>query len=72
MTTIRADGSIPQARIVRNAGQLVAPPRLPRRPWQLRTQLRTAAQVAVGMWPLVAMMLLMTMLLYFAGTANAP
>jgi hypothetical protein len=64
---------IPQARVVRAAGQLVAPPPAPRRPpGPLYEQARTALSVALGLWPLTGVLVLMLILLYFAGTAGAP
>ena len=64
---------IPQARIVRSGGQLVAPPRPPRRPpsplWE---QARTALAVAIGLWPLTGVVLLMLGLLFIAGNYGAP
>ena len=64
---------IPQARVVRNAGQLVAPPpEPPRPPGPVMEQLRTALAVAIGLWPLTGVLLLMIGLLYFAGNAGAP
>jgi hypothetical protein len=64
---------IPQARIVRAAGQLIAPPPAPRRPpGPLYEQARSALAVAIGLWPLTGVLVLMLILLYFAGTAGAP
>jgi hypothetical protein len=64
---------IPQARIVRNAGQLFAPPPAPRRPpGQLAEQARSALAVAIGLWPLTAVVILMLGLLVFAGNYGAP
>jgi hypothetical protein len=64
---------IPQARVVRSAGQLVAPPPAPPRPpGPLLEQARTVLAVAIGLWPLTGVVLLMLALLYFAGTAGAP
>jgi len=64
---------IPQARVVRKAGQLIAPPPAPRRPpGPLYEQARTVLAVALGLWPLTGVLLLMLILLYFAGTAGAP
>ncbi len=64
---------IPQARVVRKAGQLVAPPpEPPRAPGPLAEQLRTALAVAIGLWPLTGVLLLVLGLLYFAGNAGAP
>jgi len=64
---------IPQARVVRNAGQLVAPPPAPRRaPGALAEQARSALAVAIGLWPLTAVLILAMGLLYFAGNYGAP
>jgi hypothetical protein len=64
---------IPQARVVRNAGRVVAPPPAPRRPpGPVAEQLRIALEIAVGMWPLTAALLLMIGLLYMAGSWSAP
>jgi hypothetical protein len=65
--------SLPQARVVRKAGQLVAPPPAPRRPpGPLREQARTVLAVALGLWPLTGVVLLMLGLLIFAGNYGAP
>jgi hypothetical protein len=68
---------IPQARIVKHGGQLFAPPpplpsRRARRPGQMKEQLHDAAALAVGMWPLFAVMLLMIGLLVSAANWSAP
>lgn len=64
---------IPQARVVKNAGQLVAPPRPPRTvPGPISEHLRTAAAVALGLWPLTAVVMLLFALLYFAGMRGSP
>lgn len=64
---------IPQARVVRNAGQLISPPPEPRRPpGPLAEQLRTALSVAIGLWPLTGVLLLAVGLLIIAGNAGAP
>lgn len=64
---------IPQVRIVRSAGQLVAPPPAPRRPpGPIAEQLRTMLAVAIGMWPLTAVLLLAFGLLFLATHASAP
>jgi len=65
---------IPQARVVRKGKLLFAPPPRPRSepPSALVEQLRTALAVAVGLWPLTAVLLLMIGLLYMAGHAGAP
>ena len=66
--------ALPQARIVKQAGQLFAPPRaLPgANTGQWKTQLRDAAAVAIGLWPLVAVMLLMVALLISAANWSSP
>lgn len=60
---------LPQARVVRKAGQLWAVPPPPPRlePSWLATQLRTAATYAIGLWPLTAVILLMFGFLILAG-----
>jgi len=65
---------LPQARIVKQGGQLFAPPppTRQRRPGQTKEQLRDAAALAVGMWPLIAVMLLMVGLLISATNWSAP
>ena len=66
--------SIPQARVVRKAGQLVAPPPAPRSRDQasLVEVARTALVYAVGLWPLTAVVLLLCGLLVMAGNNGAP
>lgn len=63
---------IPQARVVRKAGQLVAPPPLPKAEelTGIAKHLRDAAHVAIGMWPLTAVVLLMLGLLIMAGNGG--
>ena len=68
---------IPQARVVRKAGQLMAPPRAPRdQPLtrsvgvRFREGLRQTAAIALGMWPLTAVLLVMLGLLVMAGNSN--
>lgn len=64
---------IPQARVVRNARRLISPPPAPRRPPSpLAEQARSALTVAIGMWPLTAVLLMMLGLLYYAGDHGAP
>jgi uncharacterized membrane protein len=60
---------IPQARVVRKAGQLVAHP--PARS-MLVENLRTMLGVAIGLWPLTAVVLLLIGLLVMAGNHGAP
>jgi hypothetical protein len=68
--------SIPQARVVRSAGVLIAPPPPPRAPRPPRPpfkeQVQTALGVAVGLWPLTAVVLLVVGLLYMGTMMNAP
>jgi hypothetical protein len=65
--------SIPQARVVRKAGQLVAPPPAPRSgDASIRDVLRTALVYAVGLWPLTCVVLLLCGLLVMAGNNGAP
>ena len=68
-----ATSSLPQARVVPKAGQLVAPPPEPKRPpGAFAQQLQVALQIAFGLWPLTAIVLLMLGLLYYAGMNAAP
>lgn len=66
--------SIPQARVVRKGGQLFAPPPMPRTHEQnaLRDNLYGALAVAIGLWPITAIILLCTGLLIMAGNNGAP
>jgi hypothetical protein len=66
--------SLPQARLVRKGGQQFAPLPMPRvqRPSALREQLHSALAVALGLWPLTAVVLLCTGLLVRAGNNGAP
>jgi hypothetical protein len=65
---------IPQARVVRKAGQLIAPPRMPRSEPRgiVLEQLRSALGVAIGLWPLTCVVLLMIGLLIMAGYHGTP
>ncbi len=65
--------SLPQARVVRAGGQLVAPPpRPPEPPGALRQGLRSVLEVAVGMWPLTATMALAMALIYLTALFGSP
>ena len=66
--------SIPQARVVRKAGQLMAPPPVPRTRGAapISDHLRTALAYAIGLWPLTCVVLLMCGLLILAGNNGAP
>ncbi len=66
--------SIPQVRIVREAGQLMAPPPVPRttRSASVADHLGTALAYAVGLWPLTCVVLLACGLLILAGNNGAP
>jgi hypothetical protein len=57
---------IPQARVVRHAGQLIVPPPAPRS--DEPGYLRTALVYAIGLWPLTCVMMLVVGLLVL--TAN--
>lgn len=60
--------SLPQARVVRAQGQLVTPPpRPPEPPGAIRQGLRSALELALGLWPLTAAMLLAMALLYLTA-----
>ena len=58
---------IPQARVVRHAGQLMVPPPAPRTD-PGAGYVRTAMMYAVGLWPLTCVMMLVAGLLVL--TAN--
>ena len=65
--------ALPQARVVKQGGQLYAPPPRPASPpWQWRTGLRDAAAVMVGLWPITAVMLFVLALLISAANWSAP
>lgn len=65
--------SLPQARIVRSAGQLVTPPPAPPAPpGQVRVQLREAFAIALGLWPLTSVLVLGFGLLALAGLYSSP
>lgn len=65
--------SLPQVRVVRNAGQLVAPPPVPRARRAPRGEaLREGLAIAVGLWPLTGVMLLALGLLVMAGNWSSP
>jgi len=65
--------SIPQARLVKKGEQLFAPPPLPPRPpGAFALQAREALAMAIGLWPLTAVVLLAFTLLFFAGHWSAP
>jgi hypothetical protein len=66
--------SLPQARVVRKGGQLFTPPPAPRVRERsvVREQLSYALAIAVGLWPLTAIVLLCTGLLIMAGNNGAP
>jgi hypothetical protein len=65
---------IPQARVVRKAGRLIAPPRAPRNDdaGGIREHLRIALGYAIGLWPLTCVVLLACGLLVMAGNIFAP
>lgn len=60
--------SLPQARIVRTKGQVVTPPPAPPAPrGPLGEALYNGLSVAIGMWPLTAVMLLALGFLWLVG-----
>jgi hypothetical protein len=61
---------LPQARVVRKAGQLFAPPPAPRS--DEPSPLRDAAGLLIGLWPLTAIAMLVFGLLIMAGNNGAP
>ena len=64
---------IPQARIVKHGGHLFAPPPAPPvRRGEWKSQARDALAVAIGLWPLIAVMLLMVGLLVSAANWSSP
>ncbi len=64
--------SLPQARVVRTGGQLVAPPPSPREWWPgFREQARTALACAIGLWPLTGTMLVALGLMWVAVLSSA-
>jgi len=64
---------IPQARVVRHAGQLVVPPPPPRQdPDAAPSYLRVALTYAVGLWPLTAVVLLLIGLVVVTSHLGAP
>ncbi|HEY0482007.1 MAG TPA: hypothetical protein VGD37_31025 [Kofleriaceae bacterium] len=63
---------IPQARVVRHAGQLMAPPPAPRTPDPRPPYVRTAMAYAVGLWPLTCVVALVAGLLILTAHLGAP
>ena len=65
--------SLPQVRIVRNAGQLVPPPpQPPQAPGVTAARAREVLAVALGLWPLTGVMLLAVGLLVVASNWSSP
>ena len=62
---------LPQARVVKKAGQLVAAPRR-RATGRSRRRCRTFLAYALGMWPLTGVVMLMLGLLYMAALNGSP
>lgn len=65
---------IPQARVVRHAGQLMAPPPAPRTedPADAAGYARAALTYAIGLWPLTCVVLLVAGLLVLTANLGAP
>jgi hypothetical protein len=61
---------IPQARVFRHAGELMAPPPAPRTEAAVG-HLRTALAYALGLWPLTAVVLLIAGLLVLTAHMGA-
>jgi hypothetical protein len=66
--------SLPQARLVRKGGQQFAPLPVPRikTPSAIREHVQGALALALGLWPLTAIVLMATGLLIMAGNNGAP
>jgi hypothetical protein len=66
--------SLPQARVVRKGAQQFAAPPAPRsqEPSAFREGMQNALNLAFGLWPLTAIVLLCTGLLIMAGNSGAP
>ena len=63
---------IPQARVVRHAGQVMAPPPAPRTEDPGAGYFRTALAYAIGLWPLTAVVLLMAGFVVLTAHFGAP
>jgi hypothetical protein len=63
---------IPQARIVRQRGQSMTPPRAPRTEDPAGGYARLALTYAIGLWPLTAVVLLVAGLLVLTTHLGAP
>ena len=69
---------VPSARVVREAGETIALPRLPlgehlRRAFApIATHGRDALEIVIGLWPLTAIMAVAFALLWAAGTSGSP
>ena len=63
---------IPQARIVRQGGQAMTPPRAPRTEDPGGGYVRIALVYAIGLWPLTAVVLLTAGLLVLTAHLGAP
>ena len=64
--------SIPQARVVKKAGQLVTAPPAPRDQGDEPSAMRTFLAYAIGMWPLTGVVMLMLGLLYLSAINGSP
>lgn len=72
MLSLPVHDSLPQARVVRKGGQLFAPPPRVKEPSALREGVYNALAVLIGLWPLTAIVLLVTGLVIMAGNHGAP
>ena len=64
--------AIPQARVFRQAGRLMASPLARRSAASVGEHLRIALIYAIGLWPLTCVVLLMCGLLIVASNIGAP
>lgn len=67
--------SLPQARVVRTHGKLIAHPPAPKTrstaPSAMGQFMRESAEIIVGMWPVTAIMLFAVALLVMVGRASS-
>ncbi len=70
--------SLPEARVIRQAGVVVAPPRLSWQQWLraveagLGPRTRTTLAIVIGLWPVTAVVVLGGSLAWIASLQGAP